>query len=87
LKLYLEFQKKALLKKEAFNLQHIDTIPEWQERILRKTLKSLEETVIEDLSRKELVSERFGHILRIKEEDFHGFLEQHEEDIIEHKEK
>lgn len=85
IRLYVDFQKKAILKKELFDLQNIAFVHEWQEKIIRKTLKSLEETVIEDLSQKELVSERFGHILRIKESDYRSFMEQYEEEIIDEK--
>lgn len=79
LRLYLDFQKKAIDKKEIFDTQNAEMVSFWQEKIVRKTLKNLEETVISDLSKKELVSERFRHILRIKESDFQGFLEHYEE--------
>lgn len=76
-KLYLDFYKKALEKRNAFYREHEDMLPSWQERVLQKTLKKLEETIVSDISKKELVSERFSNILKIKDTDFESFLLSH----------
>lgn len=80
--LYRTFYAKAVEKRDVFYRENSEHIEAWQEKILQKTLGKLENAIIQDISKKELVSDRFSHILKIRGTDFETFLQNYSEDLF-----
>lgn len=68
--LYRDFYEKARTKRSLFEQEHESDLATWRQTLLGRTLGNLEESVILDLSKKELISDRFLHILRLGDSDF-----------------
>lgn len=80
--LYLKFYHQAIQKRDTFYQENSERIGAWQEKILQKSLGKLEHTVVQDISKKELISERFSHILQVRDTDFESHLQDYSENIF-----
>lgn len=72
--LYLQFYQRAIRKRDVFFTLHEKRLEIWREKLTKNTFRKLENTVIENLTKKEFISDRLMRMLKFQEEDFQAIL-------------